>query len=743
MKKIFITLFFVVFICFSYNQAAKEILIYADSITYDKEKNIIAKGNAKIISDKQIIISDLIIYKKIDEKYILPMEFSFKDEKNNFYNGTSGEFSKNLNKAKIIDTKILLSDGSRIVGKELIRDGEIDIITKGSFSPCTSRINIKKFKCPIWQVEDEKMLHDRKNLFLYHKHSKIRIFNIPVGYIPYLVTPSPLRKKRKSGFLNPSISFNFIDAQTTQTVKFPYYFNLAIDKELYFTPTINYGGGVDSSQRLKFNYEQLTSGGEFTTDINIDTKLENSNNETWLQDASIITNYNNNINENFTVNIKSAFQSSPTYLRQTDKKNILNRDVSLITSLNLSGYDLKKIDDRLNFKISSYQVVKKNDDNSTLPTAIPYISYGSGYNKYKNIDFKNRYSFYNIIRDNSTSDLAQRQQKINYNFISNYEFYKIKSKINFKTELLSQFYHIEKKQINDINYIGYYKRIFPMTGLYMETPIRNKKYKLGIIPKLSLILNGLQPSSNRVSNEESINSSYSLLNNKDLNRYVGSDKLDNSQRINYSLDFIKENLIGKISQSYEFNENSNYNKDIGLKDNLSDVLFNSSYKKNKLNISYDNRINVDIGEIKNQSLTINFLDNIGEYKFSYNQKRVEENSVLKADKESINLSFNSLKMKKFNTFSLSTNYDLIKDYATNYKLGYEYIDECFGIDLSFQRFAYEDRIIKPEDTLSLMFSFKYLGSYKSTNLAVSETDKQDIQWESSDTDNTKFYILND
>ena len=37
-----------------------------------------------------------------------------------------------------------------------------------------------------------------------------------------------------------------------------------------------------------------------------------------------------------------------------------------------------------------------------------------------------------------------------------------------------------------------------------------------------------------------------------------------------------------------------------------------------------------------------------------------------------------------------------------------------------------------------MFSFKNIGSYKSTNLAVSETDKQDIQWESSDLNNELF-----
>ena len=37
-----------------------------------------------------------------------------------------------------------------------------------------------------------------------------------------------------------------------------------------------------------------------------------------------------------------------------------------------------------------------------------------------------------------------------------------------------------------------------------------------------------------------------------------------------------------------------------------------------------------------------------------------------------------------------------------------------------------------------MFSFKNIGSYKSTNLAVSENDKQDIEWENIDTDNEKF-----
>ena len=94
-----------------------------------------------------------------------------------------------------------MNDGSRIVGKNATRNEHIDIISKGVYSPCTSKIKIANFICPTWQLEGEKILHDNKNLFLYQKHSKMRVLNTPVFYLPYLVTPSPLRKKRKSGFL--------------------------------------------------------------------------------------------------------------------------------------------------------------------------------------------------------------------------------------------------------------------------------------------------------------------------------------------------------------------------------------------------------------------------------------------------------------------------------------------------------------------------------------------------------------
>ena len=216
---------------FSFNsQNASEILIYADEIFYDKNKNLIGKGKAKILYQNQIINSELIIYNKVSKKLIIPKNFTYKDNQNNFFYGTEGSFNTDFTNGFIKDVKILLNDGSRIVGNRFERENNIDIISKGVYSPCKSRIKIKNFICPTWQLEGEKILHDNEKLLLYQKHSKMRILNLPVFYLPYIVTPSPLRKKRKSGFLNPSINFNFFDTKVSQSTSLPYYFNISEDK---------------------------------------------------------------------------------------------------------------------------------------------------------------------------------------------------------------------------------------------------------------------------------------------------------------------------------------------------------------------------------------------------------------------------------------------------------------------------------------------------------------------------------
>ena len=111
---------------------------------------------------------------------------------------------------------------------------------------------------------------------------------------------------------------------------------------------------------------------------------------------------------------------------------------------------------------------------------------------------------------------------------------------------------------------------------------------------------------------------------------------------------------------------------------------------------------------------------------------------LENESEVFNVTYESKEFLKYSSINLHSSFDLIKDDPKKYNIGYKYFDECFGITIDFERSFYEDRDLKPKDMLVLMFSFKYLGSYKSTNLAVSELDKQDIRWETDSIDEQIF-----
>ena len=719
---------------------AKEILIFADSISYDENENLIARGNAKIFQENKLILSNLIIFNKFEEKIILPSKFVFKDENNNYFEGENGFFIKNLKIAEFDNPKIRLNDGSRLIGNKFKRDGDIDIISKGVYSPCKSRIKIGNFICPTWQLEGEKILHDNNNLFLHQKHSKMRVLNTPIFYIPYIVTPSPLRKERKSGFLIPSVSLNFFDTKTSQSTSFPYYFNIAMDKELLFTPVINYGGGVDASQRLIFDYNQILSGGNFKTDLTFDSNFEKENNNKWLTDASLITNYNKNINKNYRIQIDSALQTSKNYIQKTKPNDDLSYTNSLSTNFNLEGYNLKKIDDYFKLSLNFYQTNQENEDNKTVPIVFPNIKYFSGYSSNENYISNSTFEFYNIFREKSTVEHSKKQQKISHKFYMENEIYSYNSKISFNAEIYNQIFNTENKFIENNTYkTGSYYRLFPIFGITSETPFKIKNYlkNTTFTPKLNFTISPGISNSNKLSNEDSTNNDFSAENMYQLNRYSGNDKVDNSKRLTYGLTAQKTNFKSTLFQTYEFTNNSNYHSEQGNDNHLSDLLGSIEYF-DKNEFIYNFRYDFDDSYLKKQNVNFNSDTKYGLINISYLDQSSKVNNIITKDIETINYSYESKKLSKYSKISLSGLYDLKKEINKEYSIGYSYFDECFGITLDFNRKSYQEDNLKPQDILTLMFSFKNIGSYKSTNLAVSENDKQDIGWESYTVENEKF-----
>jgi hypothetical protein len=142
--------------------------------------------------------------------------------------------------------------------------------------------------------------------------------------------------------------------------------------------------------------------------------------------------------------------------------------------------------------------------------------------------------------------------------------------------------------------------------------------------------------------------------------------------------------------------------------------------------------------MKSQNTNFSYENKIGNYKLSYLDEKNKSGEVIISDKETLNYEFVSKKLFKYSKISYIGLYDLKKSINTESGISYSYYDECFGVNIDFKRNSYYEETLKPQDIMTIMFSFKNLGSYKSTNLAVSENDKQDIEWESMSINNDLF-----
>ena len=112
-----------------------------------------------------------------------------------------------------------LVDRSYITAKELLKNdlGE-SFFNEGVYSAC--ECNVKEGETPIWRIESKKIKHDPLTQTVYLSHPVLKIFSMPIYYLPYLSFPD-WTVKRRSGFLTPTYGYS---EQNRLHIKVPYYY---------------------------------------------------------------------------------------------------------------------------------------------------------------------------------------------------------------------------------------------------------------------------------------------------------------------------------------------------------------------------------------------------------------------------------------------------------------------------------------------------------------------------------------
>ena len=249
-------------------------IITAEKYTVIGRDIVVNNKNKTISSNKLASINDL------EGNYIELQNFNYQVKENIFKSiGSVKIFDKLKNNYEFsqiyIDTKkkeILGTDIKAFINEKSVKvnpkykplvfansiklSKKKSIFNKSIFTICDYRENDK---CPPWTIQASKMLHDNIKKTIYYDNALIKVYNIPIFYIPKLSHPDPT-VERRSGFLPPTIT----DSKNLGSgISLPYFFDIGVDKNFTLTSKIF----VDEHPLVLGEYHQAFLNSNFLLDF--------------------------------------------------------------------------------------------------------------------------------------------------------------------------------------------------------------------------------------------------------------------------------------------------------------------------------------------------------------------------------------------------------------------------------------------------------------------------------------------
>ena len=665
--------------------------INTENITFEEDKEKLIFGSNSIINfkDKSLMIDKgFIDYKK--NLINVEGDFYYYDG-DIILNGLNLKSDTNLNSLKASEVSLIYRDDLKIDSNLLNKNIEYLVLNNNFLTPC--EIN-GYFNCPSWSFKIQKTKYILEEDKFIHYNSFFQILDKKVFYIPYF-THYGRKAPRKNGFLTPTFVYRFGDRSSF--VKIPYYIPIKSNSELTLTsdlPIMSMDTYLDDLH-FQTKFSSVRSSGELNLDIN--------------------TNFKNNFSDFYNsikINSKQVINKKNNY----DLKLLLTNSISSSRSFNEDGttYEEGYI------KINSFNFFNKNDllvsefntvtsfedsNTSLIPYQLPHLRYFNTYQINKTGTIENNIEIINLIRDHTDGELPSNNFKLSSKnvYIDKYNLYKFETINRFIINLNANNLSGIENQPNE--------EIFSSINISTEP---NLKSYHDLKPRVKLIVNS-ELNKNLIYNEDSNSINFNYYNLFNENRFLGQDLSDNSKRVVYGIELVKQifnsNLEINVGQSYDLYTNNEYLSKINQENNFSDIaLYN---KFNFENITIKNELRIDNNSLSKKELnySINYEGdtNIGLiYDEATAGSYLENSSDSKTLKLNLSRDLNkNMKISGFTNLDLKNNY-----YPFKNQISLNIFDECTDLSLIYSNTKFNDNAeTKPSETITISLSLDYLGFF--------------------------------
>ena len=687
----------------SSSKKSDDINFTSDYLTVNENTDVMtATGNVVIISDNRKIIADKVTYDKIKDKAIATGNVIMTDKDGSKHESNKVILTDKFKSLLAIPLYSKLIDGSVIIAKDLKKDSlGKSIFNEGIYTACDC--NLKDGETPIWRLESDEIIHDPIKKTVYHKHVKMKIFFIPIYYLPYMSHPD-WTVRRRSGFLTPVYGYS---KRNRFHAKIPYYFAPENDETWDMTITSHQSGKRGNADQLNFRkeYEKTKlNANVFKGNLNTSSK---DGDDVFGGNLSLSSELGNNWN----MELVGKYSDQDTFMRNygfdsdSEYKSFIKLNKTNKNSFsNIEFYNIENLDTGIN----SY-------NEPILAPSVNHHIFNSN-NDY-NYDIKiNAHS----VRNDEYYDINRWSGSGNFNKSLRYK----KLKIEGDADLSLDLYSINGRPTTDTNKSQYVDRISSGVSIAAskEYYITNNSLDYTFEPKIQISARMSSDTSDKIPNRDSSGYRLDEANLFLNNQYQGRDNIQENHRVNmgFTSMLMTQNFgdanffIGQSQRLGGTNKNNTTTKE-GRQSHIINTLHwnpDEKYNFSWVSLYSHHNFSSDLSDFVFNGNTKNGFN------YSINHSAIK-NGFVTNDSDREELAFGISK----NFSNLKTSYSRIMDLnngkedvisetiGIEYTAGYMF-QNCLTVSLQYKNSGgSQDRTILEENSIYLTFDFRNLGSY--------------------------------
>ena len=676
------------------------VMLEANQLGYDQQSAIVvAQGGVEVVQGETVLRADTLTYYQNRNLMRATGNVSVLQSTGDVYFANDVELTDDLKRGVVNEFRARLADNSVFAAREAEKENEyVTRLSKAVYSPC----NLCKDSDPFWQIKADHVKIDELNQKVRYEDAQLEFFGVPVAYTPFLTHPTP-DADAESGVLVPEYSNS---SQLGTTVKVPYYWRIAPDKQATITPWYT----TDDGPLLEGDYEQMFDSGS----------MRFSGSATYPKQRSITgqklgnEEFRGHLYGKGEWDLTDFWRTGFDVARASDDTYIRRYGFGVQNALFSRGY-VEGVEGR-NYVLAqglAIQGLRVTDDPNTTPLVLPTFE---GY--YETAPMQNGLRFHSFGNAQYlTRETGADQARVSITGGASLPVVTQNGQLlTARVDLRGDAYDINDYTIPTSNrrFDGTKTRAIPQASLEWRYPLmkRMESDSLTIEPVVLLVAQPSGGNPEEIPNEDNSLVELTDTNLFSLNRFPGLDTVDTGARAAYGLrgqyllaggDYFE----GLLGQNYNADDDTPFPNSTTPGQHFSDYIGRMGYHSGPFMLTY--RFALDEGQLTTNRNEVWTRLSHGGYSLTAAYLNLEQNSFID-DSEELLLNATAPVYAGWSITS-STRRDLKRDQSIVNNAGLLYQNECFNSQLLWQRIFTRDRDIEPSTSVMFRFGLKNLGEF--------------------------------